>query len=413
MAPMADHKSGDQEKAAVTSTMPGEYSAILEKMIEGASQDPSQVRKLVYALAWHKLLSEVLLSQPILNDQSGVGIIFALEQAHELKRAIEQLETPRAREDGPISKNVDAGSESFEANALVVAPERPPVWMLPVECEVKDFPSENLKRRFQPSSNTIEYVPREKQRWKFHGLLFLQFFGAVILSISFFGGIFGWAYLGLRPALESTRIPLQQPVSIANVRLEKESVSSELSAPSIETQLTFLLLPKTFGVYISSKGQLIELATLPIRIPDPRVPISAEIKTPSQSIVAGGDLSFIVFKRDLLNSAPQTVSVRNVARVVRQMKFAEQQASVVPVENSWRIRDKAYEFKVSPVENSREMILIKPRAGFTFPAGRYALVLNGLGYDFTVAGPITAPEQCLEQVEVLNGTVLSECPKSR
>jgi hypothetical protein len=28
-----------------------------------------------------------------------------------------------------------------------------------------------------------------------------------------------------------------------------------------------------------------------------------------------------------------------------------------------------------------------------------------------VAGPITAAEQCLEQMEALNGTVLSECRK--
>jgi hypothetical protein len=47
-----------------------------------------------------------------------------------------------------------------------------------------------------------------------------------------------------------------------------------------------------------------------------------------------------------------------------------------------------------------------------FQPGRYALVLNGFGYDFTVAGQITAPEQCLEQVEVVNGAVVTECPKT-
>ena len=44
------------------------------------------------------------------------------------------------------------------------------------------------------------------------------------------------------------------------------------------------------------------------------------------------------------------------------------------------------------------------------PAGRYALVLNGYGYDFTVAGPITALEQCLEQTQVTNGILVAECP---
>ena len=82
------------------------------------------------------------------------------------------------------------------------------------------------------------------------------------------------------------------------------------------------------------------------------------------------------------------------------------------IEGSWRIRDKSYEFQVSPLENNREMVVIQPSPDFVFPPGRYALVLNGYGYDFTVAGPITAPEQCLEQVQVVDGIVVSECPKS-
>ncbi len=39
-------------------------------------------------------------------------------------------------------------------------------------------------------------------------------------------------------------------------------------------------------------------------------------------------------------------------------------------------------------------------------------MINGEGYDFTVAGPITAQEQCLEQFQMQNGVILSECPKS-
>ena len=37
------------------------------------------------------------------------------------------------------------------------------------------------------------------------------------------------------------------------------------------------------------------------------------------------------------------------------------------------------------------------------PPGRYALVLKGLAYDFTVAGPITDPRQCLERLVATNG----------
>jgi len=43
------------------------------------------------------------------------------------------------------------------------------------------------------------------------------------------------------------------------------------------------------------------------------------------------------------------------------------------------------------------------------PAGRYALVIKGQAYDFTVAGPITEAAQCLERVDAANGTFYSEC----
>jgi hypothetical protein len=45
------------------------------------------------------------------------------------------------------------------------------------------------------------------------------------------------------------------------------------------------------------------------------------------------------------------------------------------------------------------------------PAGRYVLVLKNIGYDFTVAGNITDPAQCLERTEAANGVFYSDCVK--
>ena len=106
--------------------------------------------------------------------------------------------------------------------------------------------------------------------------------------------------------------------------------------------------------------------------------------------------------------SPPSVSARVVGRVSRAITFVNLRAKVTPLESSWRIRDKAYELKVSPIDGSREMFVIQPDA--VLPAGRYALVLNGYGYDFTVAGQITAPEQCLEQTQAMNGLLVTECP---
>jgi hypothetical protein len=49
------------------------------------------------------------------------------------------------------------------------------------------------------------------------------------------------------------------------------------------------------------------------------------------------------------------------------------------------------------------------KADFALPAGRYVLVLKDQGYDFTVAGKITEPSQCVERTEAANGTFYSEC----
>ena len=45
----------------------------------------------------------------------------------------------------------------------------------------------------------------------------------------------------------------------------------------------------------------------------------------------------------------------------------------------------------------------------SLPAGRFALVVNRLGYDFTIDGPEQAPESCLEGFEAATGTVFTQC----
>jgi hypothetical protein len=57
-----------------------------------------------------------------------------------------------------------------------------------------------------------------------------------------------------------------------------------------------------------------------------------------------------------------------------------------------------------------EMIVIEPEnSNFSFPAGRYAMVLQGTAYDFSVAGPVTDMAQCLERTDAVDVPVYSEC----
>jgi hypothetical protein len=180
-----------------------------------------------------------------------------------------------------------------------------------------------------------------------------------------------------------------------------------------QSQIDGATLPTSYGVYAIERGKLTTLTPLPIKVPDPRIAISALISTPSLATVPDGQLSFIVFRRDLLNSAPDHATVRVVARIMRSLIFrAGEPAKTVDLEGRWAVRSISYGMSVSPVPGNPEMIVIRPTAQqFSFPAGRYALVLNRDGYDFTVAGPIADVAQCLEETAAVDRSIYSECRK--
>jgi hypothetical protein len=170
-------------------------------------------------------------------------------------------------------------------------------------------------------------------------------------------------------------------------------------------------VPSAYGVYALSNGQLTELDVLPIKVPDPRVAISAVISTPSRVHLPAGPLQFVVFRRDLASSAPDHVAMRVVAKVVRALTFdSTGKSTVTNVADSWVVRSNSYQMSVAPVADDPEMISIRPEhAEIFFPAGRYALAVKGIAYDFTLDGPISDAAHCLERTDALNVPFYSEC----
>jgi hypothetical protein len=173
-------------------------------------------------------------------------------------------------------------------------------------------------------------------------------------------------------------------------------------------------LPTTFGVYALSDGQLQELKPVPGKIPDRRVAISAAINTPSATTLTSGDVSFIVFRSDGGVDATGT-EVRVVAKVSRAMGVdATGKAAMVTAGDTWVIRSMSYPYKVGPVEDQPRMLSLQPEQdGFTLSPGRYVVVVKGMGYDFTVAGTPTDPNQCVERINATNGAFYSPCPPRR
>jgi hypothetical protein len=83
------------------------------------------------------------------------------------------------------------------------------------------------------------------------------------------------------------------------------------------------------------------------------------------------------------------------------------------IDGEWAIRSKSYLFRVAPVDVSPEMIVLRPaNSQQSLSPGRYALVIAGKGYDFTIEGQVTDAAQCLERSNVIGGMVYSECRTS-
>ena len=225
---------------------------------------------------------------------------------------------------------------------------------------------------------------------------------------------FGLHWLDTWTQISSTNnVQKQQNVAVngkeSTPRVNKESAPR--SNEPRQARATEIPIPTEYGAYVVTNGQLIELEQLPIRVPDPRVAISAEISMPSRTHLSTGRFQFVVFRRDLMNNAPDRVSVRIVARVKRALTFDSRgNAKTANIEQSWVIRGNSYEMRVAPLADNPEMIVIRSDpTDFIFPAGRYTLVLKGVGYDFTVDGPQADTAHCLERTDALNAPIYSEC----
>jgi hypothetical protein len=139
--------------------------------------------------------------------------------------------------------------------------------------------------------------------------------------------------------------------------------------------------------------------------------LTSPISTPSRTRLADGRIGFIVFRPDVANSPPDRIAVRVIAKIKQSLKFARNgKAETARLDDVWTVRNISYDFRVAPIRENPEMLLLRPEnPEFEFAPGRYALVVKGQAYDFTVAGEITEPAQCLERTEAANGTFYSEC----
>jgi hypothetical protein len=190
-----------------------------------------------------------------------------------------------------------------------------------------------------------------------------------------------------------------------------QATAPQATAPQAPAAPAFSY-PTSYGIYAISGKQLIELEQIQTAPVDPRTRTTLQIVKPRRTIIADTHLTFIAYRQDLLSNPPEKVPVRIAARIAHSMILDSSGKPVVttPQRETWLIRDKGYDLRVSPVQENAEMVALRPEnPSLAFPAGRYELLLGGQYYDFTIAGNVTDPAQCVEGVATARGLAFFEC----
>lgn len=203
-------------------------------------------------------------------------------------------------------------------------------------------------------------------------------------------------------------LPKQAKPVAAQVEVKPAPELPPTSAPAKPNPLR----PQDYGIYAVNTDKLSELQLLPGRAPDLRVAVSAAIKAPSQTVLPDGHPKFIVFRRDAASNAADRAEVRIIAKVARE--FSADAAGRKPDDSdpTWVIRNVSFPFRSSPIPDSPEMYELHGEdPALELTPGRYALILRGQAYDFTVPGEIVDPRHCIERVVLTSGTLYTDCKK--
>jgi hypothetical protein len=360
-----------------------EFALILARMINTVQEDPSQLRRTVYEFARAQLKNQISWA----DEQESARLLAALETAiHGVEKFSSQSDQYERLQLAAQSGQIAHGSSSAGLSS------RPMVEINQVADQAHDIPT---SRRFDPTP----LVPIAGRQRRFVSILVSITCGALLAGAAWGVALYNRHGVTLQALISPS--PQAAPAP--------EKTTSPPSNP-----LPFPI-PTVYGVYALDNGALTELDALPQQVPDRRVAMSTPISSPSHNILRDGHVKFVVFRRDLVALAPERVDVRVVARVVRALTFdAKGKVSFAPVNDAWNIRNIFHEFRVRPIPGNPEMLLVQPeKAEFGLPSGRYVLVLRNQGYDFTVAGEVKDPAQCLERTEAANGTFYSDCENKK
>ena len=400
-----------------------DFYSMLGHAIDSAREDDLQLRKAIYEVVRTRLQRQGWIRQPPISILEMRQYLRALDAAiARIEKDVSDAEELRAARTLLETIESSGHSESVGGSAHSQSIERSPHLELLEVTEVKatdiSIPIQNeliathdvasLPAFLSPARRPLLHVREPDKTWA-SAFPAIRLVVAAILGGSLYAVFANQIeFSGLQNGLHAT-FSGSEPTSKTAPVVSKQPSSEPV--PATEPATPLLPLPTLFGVYAVTDGHLNELNALPINVPDQRIFVSAPITSPSRTTLSDGKLVFVAFRRDFVTNAPERVTIRVVARVMRALTFdSAGKPRLANLDAQWAVRSNSYEFRVAPLANHPEMIVLRPESDdFVFPAGRYALVLNGQAYDFSVDGPITESVQCLERTEALNGAVYSEC----
>jgi hypothetical protein len=372
-----------------------DFSLVLARVIGSIENDPAQLRSAVYELARIKLEREAWRRDPPMTVSEIHGLMVALDAAVDRVESV-SLRHDESRAVRSLDRMIESSTQRRAHHSNDVDPNS--ILVIDGAASTKSYGS-RLPKPF------AAWDARTPSRNSHRSRLF-QLLSVCIVAL------FGLAaYLVLQRPFVLSGPPTAPPAESSSAASQTDT--SVAPSATLGGQSPRLTLPKVYGVYAISGGQLVQLEPLAITVPDRRVFMSTPIKKASGTLLSDGRVTFIAFRRDISAIAPERVAVRVVAKIARAMTFSPgASVNTAQVDDEWTIRNASYELRVAPVSENPDMLMFQSEdPEFVFPSGRYALVLKSQAFDFTVAGPITEPTQCLERTEAANGTFYSECRK--
>lgn len=411
-----------------------DFYSLLEKKIDAIRGDPDQSRQLVYDLARYALKNKIYARDPNLTATQVNEQMIALEMAIALveARATNQFagphkgsklngesdSTPPHEEARPADNQEydiirPSARRSAERRALVVLPPRNlrrDDRFAAGEYE-EDYRVTHSGRELRIAPETvalIQLLANERKSKSRRVLSWLDgMFRIAVVAVIGLGGYAVWSgRISEFTALVAPTVVSEAPVA------ETVVPPPPAPPPAPPMLLPSVPMPKVYGVYAIHNDRLVGLEQVSTTPVDPRTRNLLQITEPSRTIFDDGRLAFTVYRRDLVASAPVTVPIRIAARIASTMRYGPggTLVNVRPDADTWLIYTAGYDFRVLPVPDNQEMILIRPDdPDLVLPPGRYVLMMNDQPYEFTVAGTITDPRSCVEGIATPRGPVFYVC----